>query len=58
MSEDSYTDANQPEEPFTIEGFLAWLLQWIIVDDEVIILISETIKFDDWSWLVYQCYWG
>ena len=28
--------SNQPQEPFTMEGFLEWLLHWVVVDDQVI----------------------
>ena len=27
---------NQPQEPFTMEGFLERLLRWVVVDDQVI----------------------
>lgn len=27
---------NQPQEPFTMEGFLKQILHWVVVDDQVI----------------------
>ena len=35
---------NQPQEPFTMEGFLKRLLCWVVVDDQVIAYIFKIIN--------------
>lgn len=35
---------NQPQEPFTMEGFLKQLLCWVVVDDQVIAYIFKIIN--------------
>ena len=32
----SPTGNNQPQEPYTMDRFLEWLLCWVVVDDQVI----------------------
>ena len=44
------SNTNHTHEPFTMEGFLQRLTQWIIVDDQVITLFSKQLQ----SWSLFD----